>query len=131
VDRASQAFGVEVRSPFLDHRFVELAARIPSGLKLKHHRTKAIWRARAMESLPPSLSQLPKKGFGTPVAAWLKGSSVALLDELEERVAPWVKPEKVRTWKTEHMVGKADHRRRLWSLIILANWQEGPWGPGS
>ena len=129
VDRASQAHGVEVRSPFLDHRFVELAARVPSGLKLGIHSTKAIWRRAHHHLLPRELLRMPKKGFGTPVGPWLKGSCTHLLEGLEDRTRDWVDPAAVRRWKEEHLSGAADHRRRLWTLLVLAAWAEGPWGP--
>ncbi len=129
VDRASQAHGVEVRSPFLDHRFVELSARVPSGLKLGLHRTKAIWREITSSIIPPELARLAKKGFGTPVGPWLKGSCTHLLHELEQQVEPWVTADSVRRWKRQHMSGLSDHRRRLWSLLVLARWLQGPWGP--
>ena len=130
VDRASQAFGVEVRAPFLDHHLVELAAQVPVGLKLRGRRLKAVWKQATTHLLPPEVRERPKKGFGTPVGPWLRGPCSTLLDGLEEAVAPWVPPDRVRTWVREHRQGDVDHRRRLWSLLVLARWRAGPFGPG-
>jgi len=130
VDRASQAHGVEVRTPFLDYRFVELAAQVPERFKLHGTRTKAVWRLAAKELVPPSILDRPKKGFGTPVGPWLRGPCTQLLDGLEERVRDWLPGEQVRRLVRQHRQGQADHRRRLWSLLVLGRWREGPWGPG-
>jgi len=129
VDRASQANSVEVRTPFLNHGFVELAARCPAGLKLRGSTTKLIWRHATRHILPPELLDRPKKGFGTPVGPWLRGPLAHLLEDLPARVEPWLPPEQVRRLIREHHDGVANHRRRLWSLVILGRWLHGPWGP--
>jgi asparagine synthase (glutamine-hydrolysing) len=131
VDRASQANSVEVRTPFLNHEFVALAARCPAGLKLGGRTTKRVWRHAVRHILPPQLLDRPKKGFGTPVGPWLRGPLAFLLDDLCERVEPWMPPEQVRCLVQEHQDGTADHRRRLWSLVILGRWLHGPWGPNA
>jgi asparagine synthase (glutamine-hydrolysing) len=131
VDRASQANSVEVRTPFLNHGFVSLAASCPSDLKLKGRTTKWIWRQAVRRILPPELLDRPKKGFGTPVGPWLRGPLAHLLDDLPERVEPWLPPEQVEGLIREHLDGRVDHRRRLWSLVILGRWLHGPWGPGA
>ncbi len=129
VDRASQAHSVEVRTPFLNHELVSLAASCPAGLKLRGRTTKLVWRRAVRHILPPELLERPKKGFGTPVGPWLRGPLTHLLDDLAERVEPWMPPDQVATLVREHRTGRADHRRRLWSLIILGRWLHGPWGP--
>ena len=130
VDRASQAHGVEVRAPFLDHHFVELAAQVPVGLKLRGLRTKAVWKRAVAQLLPAEIRHRPKKGFGTPVGPWLRGPCAHLLTGLEDQVADWVEPQAVRRWALEHQRGQRDHRRRLWSLLVLSRWLAGPFGPG-
>jgi asparagine synthase (glutamine-hydrolysing) len=131
VDRASQANSVEVRTPFLNHEFVALAARCPARLKLRGRRTKWIWRRAVRRILPPELLDRPKKGFGTPVGPWLRGPLSHLLDDLPERVEAWLPPAQVEALVRQHRDGTADHRRRLWTLIILGRWLHGPWGPGA
>ncbi len=130
VDRASSAHGVEVRTPFLNHELVALAALCPSGFKLRGRQTKVVWRHAAASFLPAELLDRPKKGFGTPVGPWLRGPCRMLLDDLAERVETWIPPDRVRGLVTEHLEGIADNRRRLWTLIVLGRWAHGPWGPG-
>ncbi len=131
VDRASQANSVEVRTPFLNHEFVALAARCPAGLKLQHRNTKQVWRHAVRHILPQALLDRPKKGFGTPVGPWLRGPLKSLLDDLPERVEPWFPPARTERLIRDHLDGTANHRRRLWTLMILGRWLHGPWGPGA
>jgi len=130
VDRASQANSVEVRTPFLNHGFVQLAASVPAGMKIHGQTTKWVWRRAVRHILPPALLDRPKKGFGTPVGPWLRGPLAFLLDDLAERVEAWLPPAQVQGLIREHQQGTANHRRRLWTLIILGRWLHGPWGPG-
>ncbi len=128
VDRASMAHGVEVRSPFLDYRLVELAAEVPLEMKRVGRRSKIVLRQVAADLLPPDILRRPKKGFGTPIGPWLRGPCGPLLDGLPEALEGFVEPERVRQCISEHRDGVADHRRRLWTGIILARWRSGPWG---
>jgi asparagine synthase (glutamine-hydrolysing) len=129
VDRASMAQSVEVRTPFLDHRLVSLAADCPVAHKLGLRTTKKAWRRAVRRLLPPDLLDRPKKGFGTPLGPWLRGPCTHLLDDLPERVEAWLPPDQVRRLIAEHREGLADHRRRLWTLLVLGRWLHGPWGP--
>src|SRR5262249_48730130 len=82
VDRASMACSLEVRAPLLDYRFVELISRLPTSWKLRGMTTKFIFK-RAMEPwLPPGIVTRPKKGFGIPIADWLRGSLRPLMLDL-------------------------------------------------
>jgi asparagine synthase (glutamine-hydrolysing) len=128
VDRASMAHGVEVRSPFLDHRLVELAASIGSGHHRKGPQGKRVLRAALQGLLPAALLAGPKRGFGGPVGPWLRGRPLAELDGLAEAAAEWIAPERVRAVVRAHLGGVSDERRRLWTLWMLRRWREGPWG---
>ena len=130
-DRASMMHSVELRSPFLDHRVAELALEMPSRLKVRGRQTKVALRSAVAQWMPPSLARRPKKGFGTPLGPWLRGPHQRLLQDLPERVeALDLSPEPVARWCTEHNAGHRDHRRRLWTLLTLAGWFEGPFSPG-
>src|SRR5262249_62039116 len=72
MDRATMAAGLEVRAPFLDPALVELAATIPSSLKLSGWRTKYILKTALAGILPPSVVWRRKQGLGVPIAAWLR-----------------------------------------------------------
>lgn len=127
VDRASMAFGIEVRSPYLDRGVVELAASIPIGHKLHPREDKVVLRRAAEGLLPPEVLNRPKHGFGAPVGPWLRGPAAHLLNGVEEAIADLVPPETWRRVVAEHQEGRVDHRRRLWTGLILARWRRGPW----
>ena len=131
VDRASMLSSVESRAPFLCHRLVALAADIPVAAHLRGVQTKALLRRSVAELLPPALTRRPKKGFGAPLGPWLAGPMRGLLDGLDDALAGLIDGDLVRRLVREHTQGQADHRRRLWTLLILARWSRGPWGPRS
>ncbi len=85
VDRASMRMGLECREPFLDHRIVEYAARIPYSLKYKHGKSKYILRKILDKYVPEELVNRPKQGFVVPLADWLNGNLYPMLmDYLNE-----------------------------------------------
>ena len=118
VDRASMAHSIEVRSPFLDQHLVSLAADIPIGHKVNHQGGKQILRSLIPE-FSPRLQKRKKKGFGSPLAAWLRSDFSHLLDGLPEALEPWIPPEQMKRVIAEHLSGKVDHRRRLWTGVML------------
>ena len=139
VDRASMAHGVEVRSPFLDHRVVELAADIgllhkvaPPGPRALRRggvfQGKRVLKTAAAELVPTETLRRPKQGFGAPVGPWLRRTPRAQLDTLVDQVADVVEPGRLRKVIDEHQSGAADHRRRLWSVRVLAAWRASEWG---
>ena len=121
VDRASMAHGVEVRSPFLDHHIVSLASDIPMALKLNHRGGKQILRS-LLPNLSPNTQKRKKKGFGSPIALWLQQDDADLCSKLPEKLSTWINPTLMKKTIAEHKSGKIDHRRRLWSAIILERW---------
>ena len=129
-DRAAMLNSLELRSPFLDHRLAEVAAALPPGSFVRPGRTKILLRDAVADLLPPALRDRPKKGFGTPLGPWLKGPCRGLLTDLPERLEGIVDVTAARGLIAEHHAGRRDHRRRLWSLLILSRWWHGPWGPG-
>lgn len=129
VDRASMAHGLEVRSPFLDHDLVDFASRLPQKALWRGHQSKVIMRKMLKDKLPADILKRPKKGFGTPVGTWLKGPCAGLLNDLEDRLEGLIHPEPIRQIVCEHQQGVQDHRRRLWTLLVLSRWAQGPWGP--
>ena len=83
MDIASMAHSLEARSPFLDHKMIELAAQIPASVKLPGRRTKPLLRQLAEKYLPTDIVHAPKRGFELPLQKWMTGS---LNDTLTERL---------------------------------------------
>ena len=126
VDVASMAFSLEARSPFLDHHVVELAARMPIGLKTSGGRSKAILTEAFADLLPQSIQTRSKMGFGVPLTPWFRGELKDLLIDslLGDRAAArgFFRPATVRRLVDEHMSGEWDHCYRLWNLLCLEHW---------
>jgi asparagine synthase (glutamine-hydrolysing) len=128
VDRASMAVSLEVRAPFLDPRVAEFAASLPSNYKLRGHKTKYILKKAVKEMLPSFVTRRSKKGFGVPVAEWLKSKLRPLARDLlsPERVrrAGVFNPDYVARLQGEHERGIANHRKLLWTLLMFELWHE-------
>lgn len=135
VDRASMACSLEVRVPLLDHRLVELAMAMPAFVRRRGPVGKLILRKLMAGRLPSSILWRPKKGFGAPVAHWLRGPGRAdLMDTLAGGAAArtgLLDQGVVDRLIAEHLRGQADHRRRLWTLMVFVRWLGGPFGPNS
>ena len=128
VDRASMAVSLEVRAPFLDPRVAEFAASLPRNYKLRRLKTKYILKKAVHDLLPPFVTRRGKKGFGVPVAEWLKFKLRPLARDLlsPERVrrAGVFNPEYVQRLQDEHERGFANHRKLLWTLLMFELWHE-------
>jgi asparagine synthase (glutamine-hydrolysing) len=126
VDRASMAVSLEVRAPFLDSRVAEYAASLPLEYKLKGSKGKYILKKAVEDLLPKTILQRPKKGFGIPIADWLKGRLNPLMRDL-------LAPERlenqglfdagyVQKLIAEHEAGAASHHKQLWTLLVFQLW---------
>ena len=121
VDRASMAHGVEVRSPFLDHHIMELVSQIPLHFKLNRQGNKQILRG-LLSDLPTKIQRRTKKGFGSPVAQWMLSSCDEQMKDLPNTLEQWISKKTLHKTILEHREGSHNHRRRLWSAFILAEW---------
>ncbi len=126
VDIASMASSLEARSPFLDHRLVELCASLPVSFKLQGRTSKWLLRRLMKDRLPAEILTRPKMGFGVPVGEWLRGELRPLLQDtvLSERsfARGYFRPEAVRAIVDEHLSGRADRRYHVWGLLMLELW---------
>jgi asparagine synthase (glutamine-hydrolysing) len=126
VDRMSMAVSLEARDPLLDHRLLEFAATVPAALKLKDGRGKYLLRKVLEKRVPPSILQRGKQGFEAPIGEWLRGPLAPMADALladgRLRDRGIFEPREVTRLWTEHRDGRADHRHRLWQLIMLELW---------
>jgi asparagine synthase (glutamine-hydrolysing) len=125
-DRMSMAHGLEVRSPLLDRRLVELMARVPSRLKIRRGRLKVALRRIARPWLPAAIIERPKQGFMFPIAHWLRGplrelvreqlaSAHTVRDGIFQRDA-------VLGLLDEHVAGVIDHHVRIWMILNVEVW---------
>jgi len=126
VDIAAMAHSLETRSPFLDHRVVEFAARVPVGLKLRGRTSKWLLKRTFADLLPREIRRRPKRGFGVPIAEWFRADLRGHLEEivLSKRALErgYFNPDAVRTLVEEHVHRRYDHAYRLWSLLMLELW---------
>ncbi|MGW3368911.1 asparagine synthase (glutamine-hydrolyzing) [Streptosporangium canum] len=133
VDITTMANSLEARSPFLDHHLMEWAAGLPDALKVRKGQTKLLLKRAVAPWLPGELLHYPKKGFGVPLAAWLRGELRELAyDTLTDGTARGrglFRPTVVRDLLQRHIDG-ADHGDRLWSLLQLELWHRAHAAPG-
>jgi asparagine synthase (glutamine-hydrolysing) len=121
-DIASMAHSLELRSPFLDHRVVELGLALPESLRLRGRTGKVALRRAFADRLPPEVAGRGKRGFGVPLARWFRGD----LRELAHDVlldSELLRPTGVRALLDEHEARRADHGHRLWTLLMLELWR--------
>jgi asparagine synthase (glutamine-hydrolysing) len=128
VDRASMACGLEVRAPFLDVGLVQFVRTLPPEFKFGRRQTKRLLKHAAAGRLPASILSRPKKGFGIPVARWLRGPLMPLVHDLlgQTRLKRQglFRPEEVARRVSEHQAGICDHRKPLWTLLMFQLWCE-------
>src|SRR5690606_3699480 len=118
VDRAAMGVSLETRAPFLDHRVVEFAWRIPQSMKLRNGGSKWILRKVLYRHGPKNLIERPKMGFGVPIDIWLRGPlkdwAEALLDESRLRREGYFNPTLVRSKWAQHLSGEINGQYMLW-----------------
>jgi len=125
VDRASMANSLEVRAPILDHKFMELAARIPSSLKLRGRVGKYIFKKTLEPLLPQSTLTRPKMGFAVPLARWFRHELKEMAHEviLGRHAEDFTEPRIVEKIWGEHQRGFRDRSTELWTLLMFRLWQ--------
>ncbi|HKY07028.1 MAG TPA: XrtA/PEP-CTERM system amidotransferase [Candidatus Binatia bacterium] len=125
VDRASMANSLEVRCPLLDHRFMELIARIPSALKLKSGKGKYIFKKALHRVLAKEILARPKQGFAVPLAAWFRGEIKAFTADVILGPDPLglLNSKAVNLLWRKHLSGARDYSAPLWTILMYRLWQ--------
>jgi len=123
-DRASMAVSLEVRVPLLDHRFVERFANLPAREKVRAGRGKHALREALRTRLPASVLDGEKRGFDTPLRAWIRGPlAEPVRAALEGLPDEWFQRRALLERFEEHRSGRRNHDRLLWSLLVLERWR--------
>jgi asparagine synthase (glutamine-hydrolysing) len=127
-DRMSMAHSLEARVPYLDTALVELAARLPSDVKLRRFSKKWILKRALANHVPTSILTAKKRGFNVPVPSWLRGE---LHDMVADVLSPTAlrrvglfDPSYVQRLISEHDSMRADHSRPLWTLLVFMSWYD-------
>jgi asparagine synthase (glutamine-hydrolysing) len=127
VDKMSMAHSLEVRVPFLDHRFVELAASIPSRYKLQGFTTKSVFKRAMKDRLPPGIAYRKKQGYSFPIKNWLRGDLRGYMrDRLHSSsiIRENLVAGEVDRLMEEHIAMTHNHSHILWALICLSIWHD-------
>jgi asparagine synthase (glutamine-hydrolysing) len=125
MDIASMAHSLEARSPLLDHRVLEFAARLPTALKIRGMETKPLLKAYAERLVPSSVVYRSKQGFSIPLSDWLRGPLKRPLESLlrDKRFAArgFLDPKAVQSCLNRHLSGD-DFGPLLWAVLWLELW---------
>jgi len=132
VDRASMMHSLEVRSPFMDRELVEFTNGLPMDFKLRRFTRKYLLKKAMDGLLPREIVDRKKKGFGIPVAAWLKASLRPMMKEYLHpdrlKAQGIFNPHYVSRLITEHLSGHRNHGKSLWTLLVFQHWLKN-WMP--
>jgi asparagine synthase (glutamine-hydrolysing) len=124
-DRASMAWALEPRAPFLDRQVMELAARLPPAARIRGVRTKVFLKRYAERYLPRSIVHRRKRGLSVPLSAWLRGPLQGWArDHLESGILSeaGIRTPAAVALLEQHLSRRADRARALWALLVLAEW---------
>ena len=127
VDRAAMSTSLETRAPFLDHRVVEFANRLPLNCLERGGETKWALREVLHRHVPRALTDRPKMGFGVPLDAWMRGS---LRDWCEAHLSTAAlestglfRENAIRQLWSRHMAGEVNASTQLWPLLMFQEWK--------
>jgi asparagine synthase (glutamine-hydrolysing) len=124
-DLTSMAHSLELRSPLLDRKVLELGLALPDHLKQRGRTGKVALRRAFADALPPEVASRGKTGFGVPIGRWLREELGELVRDVlldtTARDRGLVRPAVLKRLLDEHARG-VDHAHRLWCLLALELW---------
>ena len=126
VDRAAMGVSLETRVPLLDHRIVEFAWTLPAKLRRRGNQSKWLLRQVLFRHVPRHLIERPKRGFGIPLDAWLRGPlrpwAEALLTEPLLRQQGYFDVARVRAMWLGHLQSRQSAGSMLWNVLMFQAW---------
>jgi len=128
VDRASMAFSVEARSPFLDYRIIEFARTLPISYRYYPGKKKRILRDVLKKYIPEEVFDQPKRGFSVPLGNWiredLRKEMLEVLSEENLKMVHNLNIPKFKKMVEDHMDGNADYKSYIWRVYVLIKWMK-------
>lgn len=125
-DRMTMAASLEARMPFMDHELAAYVSSLPDDYRVRGRTTKWILREAMKQLLPQAILERPKVGFRVPVNEWFRGPMKDYLYEhltgAESRTRHYYHAQALQQVLAEHVGGRQNHEKLLWSLLTLEIW---------
>jgi len=126
-DKLSMAHGLELRVPYVDKEIVEYVERLPADFKVRNGSRKWLHRQVCRNYLPASIMKRPKRGFGVNVVDdWFRGAMDSKITEMlldrGSRIYQYLRAPAVRELFEQHVSGRNDHHKILFSLVVFEEW---------
>jgi asparagine synthase (glutamine-hydrolysing) len=124
VDRATMAYSLESRAPWLDHRLAELACGMPERMHVSLSEGKLAFKRAMRDLLPAPVLSRSKMGFAVPLHHWFQTALRQPFEAMVFRpeIENYVDLAEARRLWAEQQSGRGRHEQKLWSLFMLANW---------
>jgi len=126
-DQMTMAASIEERVPFLDHKLVEVAARLPSRMLAHGFRTKVLLKQALRPYLPAETLRRRKVGFTVPIGPWFRKALKSLVADLvlapEAQARGYFNREAMQRFVREHFDGVRDRQKQLWALVNFELWR--------
>ena len=125
-DKMTMAASIELRVPFLDHRMIEFAAKLPMAFKIKNGETKYLLKKVMEPYLPKAVIYRPKRGFPVPIRQWFQQGLAQMAQDLvlntQSTVSNFIDVRAAADMLYAHQNGQMDAADELWSLVVLEQW---------
>jgi asparagine synthase (glutamine-hydrolysing) len=127
-DRMTMAASIEARMPFMDHELAAFISDLSDDWRVRGRATKRILRESMLRLLPAAILERPKVGFRVPVNEWFRTSMKEYLSDhllgSGSRTHAYYQPQMLRRYLDEHMAGRQNHEKLLWSMLNLEIWHK-------